>query len=135
MSSTNTIERVPFSEIATRPDYQSLTVAQQMWIRVYLLSGERLGTYDALSATKLAYPDTSAKNLASRACHVQSHKKVRHILNIAFGEPEPQPLLEDLRHAIRKSVRRDGGLSADTTAAIKFYERQSGKKMAVTRGK
>ncbi len=133
---THSTERVPFSEIATRPDYQSLTVAQQMWIRSYLLGGERTGTFDALNATKVAYPATSASSSASRSCHVQSHPGVKHILRVAFGEPEPDPLLEDLRHAIRKSIRRDGGLSANTTVAIKFYERQSGNKIkAVNRGK
>jgi hypothetical protein len=135
METATQLNRVPFSEIATRPDYQSLTAAQQMWMRIYLISGELTGTYDALSATKAAYPAVSANNLASRTAHVQSHSGIKHIIHVAFGEPEPDPLLADLRRAIRKSIRRDGGLSADTTVAIKFYERQSGKKMAVSNGK
>jgi hypothetical protein len=138
MVDTPTTERrVPLREIVLRPDFQGLTAAQQNWVKIYLASGELTGTYDALSATKAAYPAVSANNLASRTAHVQSHSGIKHIIHVAFGEPENEmtPMLEDLRRAIRKSIKRDGGLSADTMVAIKFYERQSGKKMAVTCGK
>jgi hypothetical protein len=130
METATQLERVPLSEIITRPDYQSLTPSQQLWVRLYILSGEQTGTYDALTATKVAYP-ASVKSLASRSCHVQSHPKVKHIIRVAFGEPENEmePIMNDLRRAIRKSIRRDGGLSPDTTVAIKFYERASGKKL------
>jgi len=127
-------ERIPFSEIAKLPMFQGMTVAQQTWVRLYLLSGELTGTFDALSATKTVYKP-SAASLASRACHIQSHPKVKHILRVAFGEPvnELEPVLNDLRRAIRKSIKRDGGLSDNTTQAIKFYERHAGKTLKVVK--
>jgi hypothetical protein len=135
MAPTDTTERVPVSEIVTRPDFVLMTQAQQTWVKLYLLSGEVTGTFDAISATKIAFPKTSASSLPSRMCHIQSHPKVKHILRVAFGEPENEmePVLNDLRRAIRKSIRRDGGLSDNTITAIKFYEKVAGKKLKVSK--
>ena len=135
MSSAITERCVPLSEIVPRPDFQGMTVAQQAWVRAYLTSGETTGTYDAIAATRAAYPATSAQHLSSRACHVQSHKKVKHILNIAFGQPETELdlILSDLGRALRKSIRNDikkgGSLSIATTRALDFYERHTWQKL------
>jgi hypothetical protein len=137
MALTDTTERVPVSEVINRPDFHLMTDAQKTWVRLYLLSGEVTGTFDAISATKIAFPKTSASSLPSRMCHIQSHPKVKHILRVAFGEPENEmePMLNDLRRAIRKSIKRDGGLSETTLTAIRFYERHSGKTLKVSHGK
>lgn len=129
MAAPTTTERVPFDEIIAHPDFAGMTPALKIWVKVYLT------TNDAIQATTVAYPRTSAKSRASRACHIQSHPKVQRLLRLAFGEPEPDPLLADLRAAIRKSIRRDHGLSPDTTAALRFYEKMSGKKLKVSNAK
>lgn len=119
------IERVPLSEIIARSEFAAMTSAQKVWVKIFLT------TTDAVQATKIAYPRTSAKSLASRACHVQSAPKIKRLLRLAFGEPENpmEPLLNDLRRAIRLSIKRDGGLSDNTMTAIKFFERVAGKKI------
>jgi hypothetical protein len=123
MTEARTTEKIPFAKLMASADFQTLTPAMQCWLKLYL------GTGNARRATQIAYPQTSAKSRASRACNIQSHPKVKRLLRIAFGVPEPDPLIEDLRCAIRRSIRRDHGLSPDTTAAIKFYEKYSGKKL------
>lgn len=123
MATANKIESVPFAAIISRPDFQTLTSAQRVWLKVYLVAG------DAVKATRIAYPKTSAASMASRVCHVKSHPVMRKILNAAYGEPEPDLMLEDLRRAIRLSSRRDKGLTDNTITAIKFYEKLSGKKL------
>jgi hypothetical protein len=128
MERPSTTDKVSFAAVMSRADYGKLTGAQKVWIKLFL------GTGDAVRATKIAFPRTSVKTLPSRVCHIKNHPAIRRILSAAYGEPEPDVLAETLLHAIRKSLRRDGGLSPDTTAAIKFYERQLSKKLkAVTR--
>jgi hypothetical protein len=131
MATANKIERVSFETIIDRPDFQTLTSAQRVWLKVYLIAG------DAVKATRIAYPKTSAASMASRVCHVKSHPVMRKILNAAFGEPENplEPMLGDLRRAIRKSIKRDNGLTSDTMQAIRFYERQTGRKIGKANGR
>jgi hypothetical protein len=123
----HTTEKIPFAAIMSRGDYGTLTPALQIWLKLYL------GTGNAVRATKVAYPRTSAKTLPSRVCHIKNHPAIRRILSAAFGEPADDPLVSDLRRAIRKSIKRDGGLSPDTTAALKVYQKLAGKKLKVSK--
>jgi hypothetical protein len=104
-------------------DFRTLTHAQRVWIKLYL------GTGDALRATRIAYPRVSAKTLPSRVCHIQAHPKIARLLRLAYGAPEPDQLVETLIQSIRKSIKRDGGLSEHTTAAIRLYTKLAGKKL------
>ena len=118
--------KVLLADIVKLPEFQAANKAQQVWIQTYQTSGETTGTYDALMATKVAYPSCSAQNLATRACHAQSHKRIKQILAIAFGRPEFESVLPELHRAIKRSIKADkesgGGLSIATTRAITFYE-------------
>jgi hypothetical protein len=123
MVSPNTTERrIPFAEIIASGAFAELTTPMQIWLKVFLT------TNSAINATRLAYPRTSPKSRAPRACNIQAHPKIARLLRLAYGEPEPDPLLEDLRRALRKALRQ-GQFSPDTTAALKFYEKYSGKKL------
>ena len=118
--------RVPLSDIVRLPEYQGMNRAQQLWVKIYLSSGEGTGVYDPVLSTKLAYPKCAPENLATRASHVQSHKRVREILAIAFNKPMLTSVLPGLDRVIQKSIKADmksgGGLSVATTRAITFYE-------------
>jgi hypothetical protein len=124
-ASITTERRIPFAEIIASGSFAELTTPMQIWLKVFLM------TNSAIAATREAYPRTSAKSRAARACNIQSHPKIARLLRMAYGEPEPDPLAEELRRAIRKSIRRDGGLSPDTSAAIRLYQKLAGKKLKV----
>lgn len=120
----NTTERrIPFAEIIASGSFAELTTPMQIWLKIFLT------TNSAIAATRVAYPRCLAKSRAARACNIQSHPKIARLLRLAYGEPEPDPLMSELRAAIRKSVRRDGGLSPDTSVAIRLYEKLAGKKI------
>ena len=125
MSRTAQIEKMPFSDIIPDSDFVGMTTAQKIWVKVFITLG------DAVLATKIAYPKTSARTLPSRVCHVKAHPKIRSILCHVYGKPAPDPLAEDLRRAIRKSIKRDNGLTEQALEAIRFYERRAGKKIGV----
>jgi hypothetical protein len=112
-------------------EWNCMTKAQQTWVRVFLESGEQTGTFDALAATRIAYP--AGSNIVGRSAQIQSHPKVKRLLAIYFGRPlnEDDPFFAELKRAIRKSIRRDGGLSDNTVTAIRFYEKHAGKKLEV----
>jgi hypothetical protein len=128
MASSTTERRVSLAEIMSLPEFQSATEGQQLWLKVYLATGEGTGKYDALKATRIAFPKTSAKSLAARSCNIQSHKRVKQILAVAFGRPVMASILSGLDVAIRRSIKADmkngGGLSVATTRAVQFYENQ-----------
>ena len=119
---STTERRIPFAKLMASADFQTLTPAMQCWLKLYL------GTGNARRATQVAFPATLGKSRAARACNIQAHPKIARLLRLAFGEPEPDPLLEDLRRALRKAFRL-GQFSPDTTAALNFYEKYSGKKI------
>jgi hypothetical protein len=113
-------------------EWNCMTAAQRLWVKTFLESGEQTGTFDALAATRVAYP--VGKNIVARAAQVQSHRKVKRILNIYFGRTDTEssdPFFDELKRAIRKSIRRDGGLSDNTVTVIRFYEKHAGKKLQV----
>src|SRR5271156_2284403 len=120
--------RVPLSDIVLLPEFQSANAAQQLFVRLYLGVGETTGKYDAVAATRAAYPKCSEDNLSTRSSHVLSHKRIREILAIAFGKPTLTSVLPGLDQAIQRSIKSDmkggGGLSVATTRAITFYEGQ-----------
>lgn len=128
-----TIERIPLSDLVMTWEFQRLTPQQQIWVRAYLGSGETAGTFDAFAATRIAYPAAAMQNLAARSCQIQSHAKVRHLLNIYFGHPElnevspPDRFFKQLKTAIRKSIREDGKLTVATTKAIELYRQCTGE--------
>jgi hypothetical protein len=111
-------------------EYQCLTPRQRVFIDTLLTLGESSGTYDALLATRVAFPNARPSSIVVRASQVQSHPKVKRLLNIYFGRPEvdDDPFFDELKAAIRKSIRRDGGLSVATLKAIQFYEARTGLK-------
>jgi hypothetical protein len=75
-----------------------------------------------------------------RSSQIQSHPKVRSVLNLAFGQPqvEDADVLVTLKHALKKAIRKDietTGIISDATAkALQVWERKTGKKLA-THGK
>jgi hypothetical protein len=109
-------------------EFQCLTPRQKFWVKTLLESGEKTGTYNFLGATAIAFPDAKNRSLVVRSSQLQSHPKVKRILNIYFGRPETEddPFFAELKTAIRKSLKRDGGLSVATTRAISLYERLTG---------
>jgi hypothetical protein len=133
---SQTTERVLLADIQKLPEFACLIPAHQTFINVLLTRGYETGTFDFLGATAAAYPKCAGNHasLAVRSSQIQVHPRVKRVLDLAFGrEPEKtDPMLEDLKKAIRKSIRRDGGVIAENTlTAIRLYERQSGKKLKV----
>jgi hypothetical protein len=127
-----TINKVSLDELKTRLEYQCLLPAQKKYVESLLQSGEATGAYNFIAAAAIAYPGSARKprSLAVRSSQMQAHKNVRRCLDLAFGRLPEDPVLEDLRRAIRKSIRRDGGLLSDNTlTAIRFYEKYAGKKL------
>jgi hypothetical protein len=108
-------------------EYQCLTPRQRLFVDTLLTSGESSGTYDALLATRVAYPDARPSSVVVRASQVQSHPKVRRLLNIYFGRPEaePDPFFDELKRAIRKTIKRDG-ITIAVQRAISFYVAKTG---------
>jgi hypothetical protein len=83
MVSPNTTERrIPFAEIIASGAFAELTTPMQIWLKVFLT------TNSAINATRLAYPRTSPKSRAPRACNIQAHPKIARLLRLAYGEPE-----------------------------------------------
>jgi hypothetical protein len=110
-------------------EFQCLTPRQRVWVETLLTSGETTGTYDTLLATRTAFPDARPRSIVVRASQVQSHLKVRRLLNIYFGRPEEgaDPFFDELKKAIRKTIKRDG-ITIAVQRAISFYVAKTGMK-------
>lgn len=121
------MKAMSLSEIVTLPEFAAMSAGQQMWIRAYFTSLETTGRADTAAAIRIAYPATAPQNIASRACHVLSHKKIKAVLAIAFNKPVLASILPGLDEALKKSIAADlkaGGLTIATQRAIQFYEHQ-----------
>jgi hypothetical protein len=142
MTKSTQLERISLAGMKTRIEYQSLLPAQRRYVDALLESGESSGTYNFLAATAVAYPSCARnpRSLLVRSSQMQSHPKVRQVLNLAFGQPhvEDADVLVTLKHALKKSIRKDietTGIISDATAkALQVWERKTGKKL-VTHGK
>ena|ERR1700733_9542494 len=133
---TATPNRLELPELRQRLEYQALIPTHKIFVDVLLLRGYASGTFDFLGACLAAYPraGSSPQMLAVRSSQVQSHPRVQRVLDLAFGRvtEKTDPVLADLKKAIRKSIRQSGGvISENVLTAIRFYEAQSGKKLKV----
>jgi hypothetical protein len=110
---------------------------------VLLETGESSGgAYNFLAATAIAYPSCARnpRSLSVRSSQLQSHPRVRQVLNLAFGQPQVKDadVLVTLKCALKKSIRKDiaerGVLSDATAKALQVWERKTGQKLKVSRG-
>jgi hypothetical protein len=136
MEAETKTERLLLPELRKTLDYAGLIPTHRIFVDVLLLRGYASGTFDFLGATLAAYPRAGAspQMLAIRSSQVQKHPRVSRVLDLAFGRvtEKPDPVMEDLRKAIKRSIKRDAGvISENVVTAIRFYEAQSGKKLKV----
>jgi hypothetical protein len=140
MEAVAQIKRLMLPELQTRLEYQALIPTHKIFVDVLLLKGYATGSFDFLGACLAAYPRAGAspQMLAIRSSQVQSHPRVSRVLDLAFGRvtEKTDPVMEDLRKAIKRSIKRDCGVIGENTlTAIKFYEAQSGKTLGKTHAK
>ena len=129
-------ERMLLPELRKTLEYSALIPTHKIFVDVLLLKGYATGSFDFLGACLAAYPRAGAspQMLAIRSSQVQSHPRVQRVLDLAFGRvtEKADPVLADLKKAIRKSIRQSGGvISENVLTAIRFYEAQSGKQLKV----
>jgi hypothetical protein len=134
-------ERLTLAELQKRIEYQCLLPAQKKFIDMLLMTGVESGTYDFLVAAGLAYPGCAGNHasLAVRSSQLQSHPRVKRVLDMAFGrkpEPPADPVMGVLRRALIKSIKHDiatlGMLSDATAKSLQVYQEQTGKKVKVS---
>jgi hypothetical protein len=134
-------ERMTLAELQKQVEYQCLLPAQKKFIDVLLLTGAESGTFDFLAAAAVAYPNcmTNHASLAVRSCQLQSHPRVKRVLDMAFGrKPEKtDPVMTLLRPALKKAIKHDiatlGTLSDATAKSLQVYEQQTGKTVKVSK--
>jgi hypothetical protein len=117
-------------QVARLPEFQQLSERQQIFVSRYLSGVAVTGRYDAGDAASVAYR-VKPENAHVMGWEILGGKRVKKVIDLAFGRSPMDRLLEDLHVMIKRSLRRDarnGGLAnADTTRAIEFYEKHSGK--------
>jgi len=118
MPDLNSTRRI--AELMNTPEFRILTGQQQAFLARYIVGG-----YNAIEACKFAYAGKSTKNAELRAYQLLGNKRLRAVLDLHFRRSAMESLLEDLHIAIKKSLRRDRGLSPDTTKAIEFFEQHA----------
>jgi hypothetical protein len=130
---TETHLRLKLWDVLSVPEFAQLTERQQIFLARYLSGGAVNGTFDPADAAKTGYR-VAPENAAVLAYEVLGGKRVKRILDLAFGRSPMDRLLEDLHTVIKRSLRRDarnGGLAnADTTAALNFYTSEMAKTAA-----
>jgi hypothetical protein len=137
MTKATQLKRISHADMKTRIEYHALLPAQRKYVDALLETGESSGTYNFLAATAVAYPSCARnpRSLLVRSSQMQSHPKVRQVLNLAFGQPqvEDADVLVTLKVALKKSIRKDiaerGVLSDATAKALQVWEHKTGKKL------
>jgi hypothetical protein len=133
-------ERLTLAELQKRIEYQCLLPAQKKFIDVLLMTGTESGTFDFLVACAAAYPAcvNNHASLVVRSSQVQSHPRVRRVLDMAFGrkpETPADPVMGLLRRALIRSIKHDiatwGTISEATATALQVYQQQTGKTVKV----
>lgn len=116
---------MPLELLRLRPEFQSLNLAQQKFIIIYVGIGysSAEGTYDAVRAVTKAYgkSKSSLPNATVRAHQIMRNKHVLACLDIHFGVSPLQRLLEDIQRAAKKSSRL-GLLSPAVGKALIAFE-------------
>lgn len=117
-----------FAELLNSYEFSALTPRQKVWVTTLLESGENTGTYDFIGATTTAFPEAKKRSIVVRTAQLQSHPGIKRILTIYFGrtEPEHDPFFDELKRAIRKTLKKDGYISVATHRAISFYCAKTG---------
>jgi hypothetical protein len=129
---TQTHLRRKISDVLRLPEFAQLTERQQIFLARYLSGGAVNGTFDPADAALTAYK-VAPENATVMAYEILGSKRVKRVLDLAFGRDPMDRLLEDLHVMIKRSLRRDarnGGLAnPDTTRAIEFFEKHAGRKI------
>jgi hypothetical protein len=117
-------------QVVRLPEFQQLSERQQTFVARYLAGASVTGRYDAADAALAAYK-VAPSNAHIMGWEILGGKRVKRVIDLAFGRSPMDRLLEDLHVMIKRSLRRDarnGGLANEhTTEAIRFYEKHAGK--------
>ena len=114
---TNTA-RIPLSDLMATPEFQSLTLKQQIFIARLVARGSQTGTYDPVDAATIAY---QTKNAAIMGPELLGQTKIRRVLDIHFGRSPLDSILADLQRAAKKSANV-GALTPKTVRLLKKFE-------------
>ena len=113
---------VPLEELLLTADFLKLSRAQRIFVLRYIREGLATGRYDAVAATKAAYP-RATKNANIRSYQLLAGKKIRTLLALYFREGELSTLLSDLKRVVKKSTKQGLGLTPQIAHALVTFEK------------
>ena len=113
---------MPLEELLVTPEFLKLSRAQRVFVMRYVRVGLATGTYDAVAATKIAYP-RATKNANIRSYQLQAGKKIRTVLDLHFRRGELEILLSDLKRLVKKSTKQGLGLTPQIARVLVTFEK------------
>jgi len=111
--------RVRLAELMRTPEFQCLTLKQQVFTAKLVALGLTTGNYDHVAAAAFAY---ETKNPAILGRELMGQTRIKRLLAIHFRKSELESILADLQRAAKKAARKRELTPAVEKALLQFSE-------------